>query len=105
MFIGGTGTSVTTLEAGPEEAHAVLCAVLQRLRRLGCKTTRLGRGMYLCDADAVLMTLTLAPPSGGQCSDTYLLTGTVTGDMPGELSRALIACVEEACCAASPSGA
>ncbi|MFS8102012.1 hypothetical protein LFM09_33275 [Lentzea alba] len=97
MFVGGTGTSVRTFQAGPEEAHAVLCAVLHRLRGLGCKTTRLGRGLYLCDADATLMTLTLAPPSVGHSPDTYLLTGTVTGG--GALSGALIACVEEAYCA------
>ena len=95
MFIGATGTSVTTFRARPEEAHATLCAVLRRLRALGCLTNRVGRGLYVCDAHDATLVVTLAPPSDGLSDDTYLLSGTVSGAPPGERTRSLLACVEE----------
>ncbi|MET8760304.1 hypothetical protein [Lentzea sp. NPDC004782] len=94
MFVGGTGTVVTRFRARPEEAHAVMCAVLSRARALGFLTRRLGRGVHLCDADAALLLLTLAPPVN-EPSDTYLLSGTVTGSTPCELTRTLFSLVED----------
>lgn len=94
MFVGATATSVTTFRARPAEAHAVLCAVLRRLRAQGVLTTRLGRGAYLCDADAATLVVTLAPPADHR-PGTYLLSGTVTGSEPSELTRSLLACVED----------
>lgn len=94
MLVGATGTAVTTFQASPEEAHAVLCTVLRKVRALGCLTRRLGRGMFECDAgDAVLM-LTMAPPAGVHPADTYLLCATITGALPVDLTRRLMACVE-----------
>ncbi|ANZ36373.1 hypothetical protein BBK82_10170 [Lentzea guizhouensis] len=95
MFIGATGTSVTTFRARPEEAHATLCAVLRRLRALGCSTNRVGRGLYVCDAHDATLVVTLAPPSDASAGDTYLLSGTVSGAPPSERTRSLLACVEE----------
>jgi hypothetical protein len=51
--------------------------------------------VHLCDADAALLLLTLAPPLN-EPSDTYLLSGTVTGSTPCELTRTLFSLVEEA---------
>lgn len=94
MLVGATGTAVTTFQASPEDAHAVLCTVLRKVRALGCVTRRLGRGMFECDAgDAVLM-LTMAPPTNPHPADTYLLCATVTGALPSDLSRKLMACIE-----------
>ncbi|MFI6101122.1 hypothetical protein ACIA8G_36735 [Lentzea sp. NPDC051213] len=103
MLVGATGTAVTTFQAGPEEAHAVLCAVLKKVRALGCTTRRLGRGMFECDTGDAVMMLTMAPPAGPHPAGTYLLCATVTGALPGDLTRELIACVEFAAPVTVPS--
>ncbi|MEV6241582.1 hypothetical protein [Lentzea sp. NPDC051838] len=97
MFVGGTGTALTKFRARPEEAHALMCGVLKRARAQGFLTRRLGRGVHLCDADAALLMLTLAPPADPRTEprDTYLLSGTVTGGMPSELTRTLLSLVED----------